>query len=91
VGDCGSREGIKFVEKKLAILRFAFVAIKVDVIILLELFGGSAGHDFFKKSSIFSCLPVSSFSHNAFLLSHPYNTLFPILPNALNQLASTLH
>jgi hypothetical protein len=49
VGDCSGREGDCIDLKKSAILSFAFLAIEDDGKISLEVFGGSAGHDFLKK------------------------------------------
>jgi hypothetical protein len=46
--------------KKLAVLSFAFVTIEIDHKISLEVFGGSGGHDFFKRLSFIS-FPASYF------------------------------
>jgi hypothetical protein len=51
--------------KKSAILNFASTAIEVDGKISLEIFCGSASHDAFKKSSIFSCFLASDFSYDS--------------------------
>jgi hypothetical protein len=49
-------KGTEFIEK-ISNMSFAFMATEVDGKILLQEFGGSAGPEFFKRSSIFSCFP----------------------------------
>jgi hypothetical protein len=46
---------------KSAVLIFSFMTIEVGGKISLEVFGGSTGRDFLKKSFIFSYLPATDF------------------------------